>query len=79
MLKKTEVKLELITDPDIYHMVEKGIRGEISTIMKRHAESNHKYLSDYDNTKEEKYITYFDANNLYGWAMSQPLPTRGFR
>ena len=33
---------------------------------------------DYDSSKPSKYIQYFDANNLYGWAMSKPLPRRGF-
>ena len=32
-----------------------------------------------DKTKPSKYLTYLDANNLYGWAMSQDLPTGGFR
>ena len=32
----------------------------------------------FDNTKPSKFITYLDANNLYGWAMCKPLPVRGF-
>jgi len=34
---------------------------------------------DYDSNKPSKYIIYLDANNLYGWAMSKPLPTHGFK
>ena len=34
--------------------------------------------SEYDKSKPTKYLQYLDANNLYGWAMSQPLPTGGF-
>ena len=79
MLKKTGAKLDLISDPTMYLMIEKRIRGGISTIMKRYAVANHKYLDDYDPNKEDKYIEYLDANNLYGWAMSQPLPTHGLR
>ena len=63
----------------MYMMIEKGIRGGISTVMKRHAESNHKYLSDYDKSKISKFIEYLDANNLYGWAMSRKLPFGNFR
>ena len=63
----------------MYLMIEKGICGGISTIMKRYSVANHKYLDDYNPTKEDKYIEYLDANNLYGWAMTQLLPTHGFK
>ena len=36
-------------------------------------------MSDFDKNKNSTYIQYFDANNLYGWAMSQPLPVGGFK
>ena len=77
-LKKTEVNLELLNDVDMLLMIEKGIRGGVSTITKRHAEANNPYMKTYDSNSPHKYITYLDANNLYGWAMSQPLPTHGF-
>ena len=63
----------------MYLMIERGIRGGVSSIMKRHSEANHKYLDDYDPKKPNKHILYLDANNLYGWAMSKPLPYRNFR
>jgi hypothetical protein len=77
-LKLTEVELDLISDPDMYLLVERGIRGGISTITKRHAIANNKYMANYDPKKESKYLPYLDANNLYGWAMSQPLPIKNF-
>ncbi len=60
-------------------MVESGIRGGISSIMKRYAKSNHKYLKDYDSQKPSVFIEFLDANNLYGWAMSEPLPYKNFK
>ena len=60
-------------------MFERGIRGGISHISKRYAEANNKYMDDYDPDKPSTFIQYLDANNLYGWAMSQPLPTSGFK
>ena len=77
-LQETKQKLQLLTDYDMLMMVEKGIRGGISHISKRYAEANNKYMKDYNPDKESIYIQYLDANNLYGWAMSQPLPTHGF-
>jgi hypothetical protein len=65
-LKKTGGCLDLITDTNMYLMVENGIRGGISTITKRYAESNNKYMTNYDPEKDDKYIEYLDANNLYG-------------
>jgi hypothetical protein len=67
--------MELISDPDMYLLTERGIRGGISTITKRYAIANNKYMANYDPNKKSKFIIYEDANNLYGWAMSQPLPS----
>ncbi|XP_060083028.1 uncharacterized protein LOC132562303 [Ylistrum balloti] len=78
-LKITEVKLELLSDPDMLLMVEKGIRGGISMISNRYGKANNPYMGETFNPHDPaKYIAYLDANNLYGWAMSKPLPTHGF-
>ena len=79
MLKMTNIKLELMTDVDMFQFIEKGMRGGVSYIAHRYGKANNKYMSDYDATKPCKYIMYLDANNLYGWAMSQYLPTGGFK
>ena len=60
-------------------MFERGIRGGISHISKRYAEANNKYMVNYDPDQESTFIQYLDANNLYGWAMSQNLPTHEFK
>ena len=78
-LKKTGVKLELITDYDMLLMIEKGIRGGICQATHRYAKANNKYMKNYDKNNESSYIEYLDANNLYGWTMSQKLPVNGFK
>ncbi|XP_065650351.1 uncharacterized protein LOC136078506 [Hydra vulgaris] len=79
-LKKTKVKLELLSDYDMILMIKKGLRGGISMISNRLGTSNNKYMYDaYDKSKESTFIQYLDANNLYGWAISKPLPTHGFK
>ena len=77
-LKKTGVKLELMTDCDMLLMIEKGIRGGICQATHRYAKANNKYMKNCDKSIESSYIAYLDANNLYGWAMSQKLPINGF-
>ena len=79
MLKMTGIKLELMTDIDMFQFIEKGLRGGISYIANRYGKANNKYMKEYDEKASSKYIMYLDANNLYGWAMSQYLPTGRFR
>ena len=75
-LKVTKVELELLADPDMLLMIEKGIRGGVSMISTRYGKANNPYMGDsYDPNQPTKYISYLDANNLYGWAMCKPLPT----
>ena len=78
-LKKTNIKLELLTDYDMLLMVEEGIRGGIYHSIHRYAKANNKYMQNYNNNEESSYIQYLDANNLYGWAMSKKLPVNGFK
>ena len=78
-LKETGQELQLLHDYDMLMMFERGIRGGMTHIAKRYAEANNKYMDNYDSNKPSTYIQYLDANNLYGWAMSQPLPTHGFK
>ena len=78
-LKKTGIRLELLLDPDMLLMFERGIRGGITQSVHRWAATNNPYMgSEYDPSHPTKYLQYLDANNLYGWAMSQPLPAGGF-
>ena len=78
MLKMTETELELISDVDMFQFIEKGMRGGISYIANRYGKANNKYMENYNPEETSKYIMYLDANNLYGWAMIQYLPTGGF-
>ena len=77
-LKKIEVELELITDPDMLLIVEKGIRGGICHAILRYAKASNKYMKDCNKDEEESCLQCNDANKLYGFAMPEPLPADGF-
>ena len=78
-LKKTSIEIELLIDYDMLLMVEERIRGGICHSIQRYTKANNKYMKNYDESKESSYIQYLDANNLYGWAMSQKLPVNDFK
>ena len=84
--KQTKIKLDLLTDYDMLLMFENGIRGGYSGVLgDRYVKANNNYLEDNDSSKSSNYLIYldanylFDANYLYGWEMSQKLPTGDFK
>ena len=78
-LKKTGLKLELLTNYDLILMIEEKIRGGFCQTTHRYTKANNKYMKNYDKIIESSYIEYIDANNLYVWAMSQKLPVNDFK
>ena len=79
MSKITEVKIELFTDINMKLMTEKGIRGGLTPVVKKHAIANNKYLPNYDKSKKNVVLQYLDANNLYGYCMKKTLPLNGYK
>ena len=78
MLKMTKIELELISDPDMYLFLMDSIRGGISVCNKKHVIADNKYINP--NTKNNKYLLYLDANNLYGHSQClKILPYRNFK
>ena len=78
-LKMTKIELELISDVDMHLFIEKGLRGGLSIITHRKGNANNNYMKNYDKNVATQYVAYYDANNLYGWAMSQAMPYGGFK
>ena len=75
-----EFRLKLLTDMDMLLMVQKGIQGGITQVVKRYAKANNKYMKDLYNADEKSiYLQYLDATNHYGWAVVPNLPTHGFK
>ena len=78
-LKKTDVRLELLTDENMFLTFEEGIRGGICDKVHSYAEANNKYMKNYDQNKESSFLIYVDAYNLYGWTMTKNLQVDSFR
>jgi len=78
-LKKTGAELDLMTDANMFNMIESGIRGGLSFVSRRHAKANNPSLPDYDPDKPTSYLGYFDANSLYATCMMMALPVGDFR
>jgi len=68
-LKLTNAKLELLRDIEMYEWFESGIRGGMAFV-------NQHYAKQEEGLSE---LLYLDVNNLYGWALSEPLPCSGFK
>ena len=75
----TGASIELITDYDTLNFFEESIRGGFCFVSHRYAQANHPALPTYDSSKDNTYIWYIDANNLYGTAMTMPLPISNYR
>ena len=79
MLKMTNIKLELMSNIDMFQFIEKCMCGGVRYIANQYGKANIKHMEEYDEKSPSKYIMYLNANNIYGWAMSQYLPTGNFR
>ena len=79
MLKMTNIKLELMTDVNMFQFIVEDMRGGVRYVVNRYGNVNNEYMKEYNEKAPSKYIMYLDINNLYGWAMSQYLPTGKFR
>ena len=77
-LEKTKIILDLLTNIDMFLMVEKGIRRGICHSIYWYVKANNKYMKNYDKNKKSSYLQYWDVNNLYGWTMLQKFPVNNF-
>ncbi len=81
-LLKTSAKIELFHNEqyEMHLFSEEAMRGGYSCIIKRYAKANNKYMDgQFDKSLPSKYLIYLDANNLYGYPMTQPLPTGNYQ
>ncbi|XP_073845092.1 uncharacterized protein [Musca autumnalis] len=79
MLLCTKVELELFTDINMYNFCKNAIRGGLTQCSNRHSVANNEDAPNYDKKKPEVNIYYLDVNNLYGTAMTKPLPEKDFK
>jgi len=78
-LKETDVELELITDPDIYLMIESAICGGLSSVAQHYAVKNFPAMFGYRSDLPTSHLLYLDCNSLYTTCQTYSLPVGGFR
>ena len=78
-LKMTKIELELLCEPEQFLFDENSIRGVVSVVSHRRSIANNEFVPNYKPNDTTSWILFVDANNLYGHAMSQPLPTGHFK
>ena len=78
-LDPAHLELELLTDNNMLMMAENEIRGGMCNAVYRYTKANNKYMKNFDKNVPSSYLEYLDANNLYGWAMSEELPVNDFK
>ena len=79
-LHLTNIRLEQIHIKEMYEMIEKGLRGGMTQCTYKKVDANNKYMNEqYDSSKPSSFISYLDANNLYGLAMCKNLPYADFK
>ncbi len=78
-LKLSRVQLDLLTDPDMYLFFESSVRGGLTNTICRYSKANCHTVPGYDSSQKPNTLLYLDANNLYGYSMSQPLPISDFK
>ena len=79
LLNMTKVELQLTPDPGMFIFFEKGMKEGASYISNRYSKAKNKCFKSYDPKQESKHITYLDASNLYGYAISKFFPTSGYK
>ena len=78
-LNLTNIRLEQILIREMYEMIEKGLRGGMTQCTYKKVDANNKYMNEqYDKSNPSSFISYLDANNLYGLAMWKKLPYADF-
>ena len=79
MLRFIKRPIQLISDAEMYRMIQPAVRGGICHASVRYARANNKYMGSlFDRMRRVRYILYIDATNLYGEAMSHALPNGDF-
>ena len=78
-LKVTGVELELISDSNIYLMIESAIRGGLSYVSQRYAIANFPDMPDYRSDLPTSFLLYLDCNSLYTTCQTHRLPEGDFK
>ena len=78
-LKITGVEIELLTDPNMFLMVKEETRGGITQVSHGYAKANNKYMKIYDKNEESSFLEHLDANDLYGYPLTEKMPVGNFK